>query len=134
MGALPSERCSKGHTMSEPNLYHRSDGKRECLTCKRERNRGRRVSDGHAFPRADSQQRVPAARLRVPTVSLPVAQERVEAEDVPTMPLSRLGGPGETRICVACESSLRMIRGKWVCVDVSCGMVGQEQKGKKEAK
>lgn len=39
MGALKSERCSKGHPMVEGNLYHRSDGQRECLTCKRNRNR-----------------------------------------------------------------------------------------------
>ena len=39
MGALKSERCSKGHPMVEGNLYHRSDGQRECLTCKINRNR-----------------------------------------------------------------------------------------------
>ena len=37
MGALKSERCSKGHPMVEGNLYLRSDGQRECLTCKRNR-------------------------------------------------------------------------------------------------
>jgi hypothetical protein len=41
MGALKSDRCSKNHQMIEGNLYHRPDGKRECLTCKKERNRGR---------------------------------------------------------------------------------------------
>lgn len=40
MGALKSSHCSKGHPMAEPNLYMRGDGKRECLTCKRNRNRG----------------------------------------------------------------------------------------------
>ena len=53
MGALPSERCSKGHLMQDPNLYHRRDGKRECLTCKRERNRGRKPS-GDLDDRKDS--------------------------------------------------------------------------------
>lgn len=43
MGALQSEKCSKGHPMSDPNLYHRPDGKRECLTCKRLRNRDRSI-------------------------------------------------------------------------------------------
>jgi hypothetical protein len=32
--------------MTEGNLYHRRDGKRECLTCKKERNRGRKASVG----------------------------------------------------------------------------------------
>lgn len=45
MGALKSSHCSRGHKMDEANLYHRGDGKRECLTCKRERNRGRKVSN-----------------------------------------------------------------------------------------
>lgn len=41
-GALSTGFCSKGHLMADPNLYHRGDGKRECLACKRERNRGRK--------------------------------------------------------------------------------------------
>ena len=44
MGALKSLKCSKGHVMEDPNLYHRGDGKRECLACKKERNRGRKVA------------------------------------------------------------------------------------------
>jgi hypothetical protein len=39
MGAIKSPRCSLGHKMKDPNLYYRSDGKRECLTCKDRRNR-----------------------------------------------------------------------------------------------
>lgn len=30
--------CRAGHPMIEGNLYHRPDGKRECLTCKLARN------------------------------------------------------------------------------------------------
>ena len=45
MGALKSLECSHGHPMEDPNLYHRPDGKRECLTCKRERNKGRKAGD-----------------------------------------------------------------------------------------
>jgi hypothetical protein len=39
MGAIKSPKCTLGHKMSDPNLYYRSDGKRECLTCKNRRNR-----------------------------------------------------------------------------------------------
>jgi hypothetical protein len=39
MGAIKSPKCSLGHKMKDPNLYYRSDGKRECLTCKVRRNR-----------------------------------------------------------------------------------------------
>ena len=38
--------CAKGHRMVEGNLYYRPDGNRECLTCKRERNRGGNRDDG----------------------------------------------------------------------------------------
>lgn len=39
MGALKSDRCSKGHALKDPNLYYRKDGQRECLKCKAERNK-----------------------------------------------------------------------------------------------
>lgn len=37
MGALKSDRCSKGHAMSGENLYQRKDGQRECRQCSRDR-------------------------------------------------------------------------------------------------
>lgn len=39
MGALKSDRCSKGHSLKDPNLYYRKDGQRECLKCKAARNK-----------------------------------------------------------------------------------------------
>ena len=35
---------------------------------------------------------------------------------------------GSTKVCRSCESDLVCQRGKWVCLDQSCGMYGQEQK------
>lgn len=29
--------------------------------------------------------------------------------------------------CGACEGQLRAVKGKWVCMDLACGMCGQEQ-------
>lgn len=34
-------------------------------------------------------------------------------------------------LCSACEQDLVEVKGKLVCNDVSCGMFGQEQRGKK---
>lgn len=45
MGALKSDKCSRNHPMVPANLYIRGDGQRECLTCKQERNRGRKPGD-----------------------------------------------------------------------------------------
>ncbi len=39
MGALKSDKCSKGHPLEGDNLYHRKDGTRECRACSRERQR-----------------------------------------------------------------------------------------------
>ena len=30
--------------------------------------------------------------------------------------------------CVVCDSPMREVKGKWACVDQSCGMYGKEQK------
>ena len=37
MGALKSEKCSKGHPLAGDNLYIRKNGQRECAQCARER-------------------------------------------------------------------------------------------------
>lgn len=38
---------------------------------------------------------------------------------------------GEIMICAGCEGSLKTMRGKLVCMDISCGMCGQEQRRKR---
>ncbi len=61
MGALKSLTCSRGHPMVEENLYRRGDGQRECLTCKRERNRGRKAGPVAQLDRAPRTGRIPPA-------------------------------------------------------------------------
>jgi hypothetical protein len=49
------------------------------------------------------------------------------------VPIEELMQPvPETRYCLntTCESVLRLVKGKLVCMDQSCGMCGQEQRGR----
>lgn len=59
--------------------------------------------------------------VRIATKSEPLVRAYVDAamESCP-----------EARVCASCEGSLQEKKGKMVCMDGSCGMYGQEQKGR----
>lgn len=84
MGAIKSPRCSLGHKMKDPNLYYRSDGKRECLTCKDRRNRESNLARKAArvgkvkLPRKPRAKGVPSGRPR--KVQAPTLKQRIIAK------------------------------------------------------
>ncbi len=103
--------------MVEGNLYFRSDGKRECLACKRARNRGRKnglVLEVRGVLESKGSKIVP----------------KVQSPDQPRRDDFRFEEASEPRLCPECDSVLVEKRGKLGCSDPSCPMYGQEQKGR----
>lgn len=115
--------------MVEGNLYHRSDNKRECLTCKRERNRGARKREpGEDLGTATQRQRV----ARGQHVSSGGQADRQCSADTSNGD-RKIGADdqdeeGESRECRSCERPLKELNGKWACVDISCSRYGIEVK------
>jgi hypothetical protein len=117
--------------MVEENLYHRPDGKRECLTCKKNRNRKLYVPAGdilNAQAQAGDFSRVQspeiAAKLRIASegvraiVDRPVHaavafDEFVEEETVMCSYTEYDGESGETMACGKPEHSAKVKHGNW---------------------
>jgi len=131
MGALKSDKCSQGHKMVEGNLYHRRDGKRECLTCKRERNRGRKSNEGEID--GDSVRVLRRNGGGGKSIETMAGQERASA--IPGNPArcssdDYKGDIPAGRICrnPDCGKVLIVSRGFYVCADVNgCALGGQQQ-------
>ena len=130
MGALKSTHCSRGHRMEPSNLYMRGDGKRECLTCKRERNRGRK-SDAVVKDRGSvsgglpvSGNSEPASRVR--RSESKVVRQRVErpVAEVEHGPEPGIVGDAEAlNLCKRCKGQVR----KGVCWNGACVLFRKQQ-------
>ena len=159
MGALKSERCSRGHRMVVENLYMRPNGKRECLTCKRERNRGRKSdasngseSNGGSIGRSISSPRVSGrakSSIEAPASKSVGRRESGSVSGDPIYDHQKLGQrvasfqsfpvppdfeeESPVKLCRNPDCGRELVaskKGFWYCPDVNGCSLGGQQQGK----